>query len=369
MTFRSKFRFWLPILVIAMVVVFVAPAVSKTSFIDLIGQWFDEYNEAVNAVEAEDVEHDDATADSNGTSLLVRIDDEIQQYSGIKTQLLNQTEFYPETKATARVIDITPMLSLRSNYLNVQSEKKVLAVAEHAAAQEMARLKTLATATKSVASKNLVYAESSWREAKAKLDGVDYQLQALREQARHQWGQEIASWLLTKESSQWQRLLTRSDSLLLVTLPVEQRLPEYVKQVRLSHTSLQDSSISAVLISEAAQTDSLIQGETYFFKVADMSLRIGMRVDVWFHQQQQPLSGVFVPEQAIVWSSGQAWVYIELEEGLYQRRSLQSAVAADKGMFVIDSDALKASDKLVINGAQMLLSEEFRWQILDEDDD
>lgn len=368
MTFRSKFRFWLPIIIILAAIVFVAPAVSKTSLSEMVEQWLSEYNEAVSDVEAEDDDKVE-TKKENESSLLVRIEDDIQEYSGIETQLLEQSEFYPETKATASVVDLTPMLALRANYLQVQSEFNVLKVAERAAAQEQARLQTLAKATKSVASKNLVYAESAWREAKAKLDGIEYQLNAIRDQANHTWGSEIANWVLAKEAQQWQRLLSNTDSLLLVTLPIERTLPADVKQVRVAHEGMQSDHTTAVYVSSARQTDKVIQGETYFFKLSDTSLRTGMRFDVWYPEQQQPLSGVFVPEQAIVWNSGQAWVYVEIEQGLYQRRSLQKARAAQKGMFMAADGDLKAGDQLVISGAQMLLSEEFRWQILDEDDD
>lgn len=368
MMFRSKFRFWLSIIIILAAIVFVVPAVSNTSLTEIVERWLSDYNEAVSEAGAEDDDEVETKPDSE-SSLLVRIDDDIQAYSGIETLRLEQSEFYPESKATASVVDLTPMLAIRAKYLQAQSEYSVLKVAEQATAKEKVRLQTLAKATKSVASKNLVYAESAWREAKAKLDGIEYQLNAIRDQATHMWGSDIASWLLAKDSPQWQRLLSNTDSLLLVTLPIEKTLPPYVKHVRVAHKSVLSDNANASYVSSAQQIDKVIQGETHFFKLSDTRLRTGMRLDVWYPIQQQSLSGVFVPEQAVVWSSGQGWVYVEIEQGLYQRRSLQNAHLATQGMFMTEGTVLKAGDQLVINGAQMLLSEEFRWQILDEDDD
>ncbi|MDF1587603.1 MAG: hypothetical protein P1P93_00360 [Gammaproteobacteria bacterium] len=368
MTFRSKFRFWLPVIIILAAVVFVAPAVSKTSLVEIVAQWLSDYNKAVSDVEAED-DDEVASPKDGAASLVVHIDDDVQEYSGIETRHLEQSEFHPETKAIATVVDLTPMLALRARFLQAQSEYTMLKVTEQAAAKEKTRLQVLAKATKSIASKNLVYAESAWREAKAKLDGVTYQLNAIREQANHTWGSDIAHWLLATESPQWQRLVLNTDSLLLVTLAIDHTLPPYVKHVRVAHNSVLADKAIAAYVSSAQQIDRVIQGETYFFKLSDTSLRTGMRLDVWYSVQQQPLSGVFVPEQAIVWNSGQAWAYVEVEQGLYQRRSLQTAHVAQNGLFVTEDGELKAGDQLIIKGAQMLLSEEFRWQILDEDDD
>jgi hypothetical protein len=299
----------------------------------------------------------------------VQISADIQQYSGVKTLTLSNSEFYPEAKATAVVVDLVPMLELRADYQQIQSQYNLAKLSEHAAAQEKQRLQTLAKATKSVASKNLIYAESTWQEAKAKREGVEAQLNGIKDRAINLWSSEIANWLFAKDSTQWERLISNTDNLLLVTLPIERSLPEYIKQVRLARDGMPDDALNAMYVSEAHQLDIDLQGETHFFKVSDSKLRSGMRFDAWYHAQLQPLTGVFVPEEAIVWTSGEAWIYIEKEEGEYQRRSLDEAIPANKGMFLTEGSELSAGDELVVSGAQMLLLEEFRWQIMDEDDD
>ncbi|MDQ7073406.1 MAG: hypothetical protein Q9N32_08130 [Gammaproteobacteria bacterium] len=64
------------------------------------------------------------------------------------------------------------------------------------------------------------------------------------------------------------------------------------------------------------------------------------------------------------------WVYIEKEEGLYQRRSVDHGMPTTGGVFVELTPArdeqtnLAVGDKLVVQGAQMLLSEEFSGKLL-----
>jgi hypothetical protein len=74
-----------------------------------------------------------------------------------------------------------------------------------------------------------------------------------------------------------------------------------------------------------------------------------------------------LPESSVVWYAGTPWVYIEDEEGVYVRHPVKDAQVSSQGMFV--TTGFEAGEALVIAGSQMLLSEEFRWQIHGEDDD
>ena len=56
---------------------------------------------------------------------------------------------------------------------------------------------------------------------------------------------------------------------------------------------------------------------------------------------------------------------MKLEDELYQRRSLISGLTAAGGIFM--ANEIAAGETLVTRGAQMLLSEEFRWQIEGDD--
>ncbi|PCJ30421.1 MAG: hypothetical protein COA90_09435, partial [Gammaproteobacteria bacterium] len=217
------------------------------------------------------------------------------------------------------------------------------------------------------ASKNVSYAKSALNGAKAHVQALNYNVQAIRDEALQQWGEKISGWVLANGGKEWQRLLSHQDSLLLVSLPVDLSLPAETNIIRISRNGSRSHARKAYYVSSARLTDTVMQGETYFFKTATGKLRSGMRLDVWFAQDEQPVEGVFVPDQAILWHDGEPWAYVQLDDELYQRKPLKSALEAAGGLFA--RDEFNAGDSLVIRGAQMLLSEEFRWQILDEDDD
>lgn len=366
MKLRGKVIFWLSLIVALLIFWFVIPAETKSAWLASLDGMVDEYAEAVDRVQQDDdddLEQDDDELVAAG-NMTVALDDEAEAYSGIETVVLSASHFFPEVKAQARVVDLRELLQFRSQHNQALAALNVAKVAEKSAAQELARLKK---SVGSVAAKNINYAEANWRDAKAKLQGLQFQLQDVRDQARQSWGETVAGWVIESNSKQFERLLSRQDSLLLVTLPIDQPLPAEVSFIRIARDSDREDARKAYLVAPALIADHAIQGETYYFRTATGKLRSGMRLDAWIPKGNEPLSGVFIADEAIVWYAGQPWAYVELEDGLYQRRSLRDSMTAVGGVFV--QTAINEGETLVLEGAQMLLSEEFRWQIHDEDDD
>jgi hypothetical protein len=69
----------------------------------------------------------------------------------------------------------------------------------------------------------------------------------------------------------------------------------------------------------------------------------------------------------VIWYAGRQWVYIKVSDELFVRRALRTNHETARGW--LTRDGFSAGELVVIAGGQMLLSEEFRWQIPEEDDD
>lgn len=365
MKLRGKIGVWIVALLVLATFLFAIPAASKSTLKDIVEGWFDDYSEAIDNAEADDDESSDEAEELPVGTMMVRIDDDIGDYAGVETLSLVESQFFPESKVLAKVVDLRPMLVVKAKHNQAVAALNVANVAERAAASELTRLRMLAKGAGSVATKNVNYAEADWRAAMASLQGLNFDLQAIHDDVVQTWGEVIAAWLLTTDSKEWQRLLSRQDSLLLVTLPIDLSLAAEVSFIQIARDGSRQRARKAYFVSPALATDQVIQGETYFFKTESGKLRSGMRLDAWLPQGTEPLTGVFIPEQAMTWSDGQAWGYVRLEDDLYQRRSLKSGFAAAGGVFM--TDEIQAGEHLVIRGAQMLLSEEFKWQIEDDD--
>ena len=78
--------------------------------------------------------------------------------------------------------------------------------------------------------------------------------------------------------------------------------------------------------------------------------------------------GFLIPESALVYFQGQMWMYIYDEiESLFTRDAVNKILYKNDNKVFIPSEMSKAN--IVIEGGQILLAEEFKSQIMREDDD
>ncbi len=72
-----------------------------------------------------------------------------------------------------------------------------------------------------------------------------------------------------------------------------------------------------------------------------------------------------IPDSAVVWLDGRAWAYVQKGRERFIRQEVSTNHPVGKGWFVTKN--FQAGDYVVVQGAQLLLSEEFRAQIQIED--
>lgn len=369
MGLNRKLSFWLVLLVAIIVIGFTLPAVTKLSWSEFIGSLVSDYNEAAEraASYGEEDEDEEDGDDSMLQPMTVTLHDDAIDHAGVETIPVTKKLFFSELMAYATVVDTRDLLRWRSRINQLQSTVRVAQVGERAAKQELERLRKLSKNTGSVAGKNVNYAEASWQEARANLQAASFQLDDAKIELFQGWGNPIANWVLDNPSKEFDRLVSREDTLILVTLPVDASLSADVSMIRVSREGDRDAARKAYFVSPAYLATQQIQGETYYFRISTGKLRLGMRLDAWIPQNDAPKTGFHIPEQAIVWYAGQPWTYTQQNEATFKRRALADGDIVVGGIFI--ESGFEAGEKLVVSGSQMLLAEEFRWQIHDEDDD
>ena len=122
---------------------------------------------------------------------------------------------------------------------------------------------------------------------------------------------------------------------------------------------------AAEFVSASPQTDTALQGQTFFYRVPGEGLRTGMRLSAQVRTEGTTLKGVAVPLRAVVWYAGKAWVYVMSGEDQFARYEVNPQQEA--GDYWIVTNGLSAGDKVVVGGAQLLLSEEQKYQLKTED--
>ncbi|MGR8934099.1 MAG: efflux RND transporter periplasmic adaptor subunit [Gammaproteobacteria bacterium] len=306
--------------------------------------------------------HASETSESGDRRGLV-VNRETQRLSGLQTTALQLSQYQPEFIAYGIVQDMQPLLEMRNLYFAAQAAKNINAAHLQQTQQNLARLNKLYRAD-IIAQSKLQSQQAQWHAEMAQADADRKQLAAIRARAQLQWGSKLADWAFSDASSP---ILTPNYKLLLVTLPPERSLSDPSTTVRIHRYGDRALATEADFISAAPQTDGTFQGETYFFSSVDGTLRIGMRVTVWIAQAMEGQQGVIIPSSAVVWHLGQAYVYIQTDSERFERRAMDISRPAAAGYFV--KHRFASGERVVVSGAQMLLSEEFRTQIPDEDDD
>lgn len=292
----------------------------------------------------------------NGETI-VTLDPITQMKSGIVVAPLQSRSGKQELKAYGMVLELQDLVHLSKSLAAAKAQVEETRARLEASRKEYERLKALHD-NRNVSDKAFQAAQAAWMSDEASAAAARQGLQSLESAARQQWGRVLAKWLLDSSRS-FSRLMQQEDLLLQITLPQGDRMLSTPPTARIQ---VADGTLtSATLVSPSPRTDPRIQGMSFFYLVpAQTGLRPGMNV-MAFLPVGSEVQGVIVPASAVVWWQGKAWVYVQKDADHFVRREISTEAPAKEGWSV--AQGLSVGDELVVQGAQQMLSEEFRAQI------
>lgn len=290
----------------------------------------------------------------------------LQQTAGIKTQRLQATSQQSELTAQGLVSNLEPLLMLRQQYLSAQAQQDSAQARYQEANINLSRTKNLHQQD-IVSSRRLQEQQAQWQNDKANLAASSYQQQTIMAASRLQWGDKLTNWFTQNNNQQAEQFLNHSAQLLQITLPANTHLPDGLQAIAVDAHGRREQAITATLISAAPQVDPITQGERYFFKSEGQKLAYGAHIQAWIPLGTEKNSGVIIPETAVVWHLGQAFVFIKAEDGTFKRRLLPALNQAETGYFA--ASGFTPAEEIVTTGAQTLLSQELKALIPSEDSD
>ena len=293
----------------------------------------------------------------------VRLTAAQHELAGIETQALAAATQRPEIVSYGKVVDIQPLLDLRARLRAAQADIEVAAAALGLAEKNRNRVKSLYQAD-ILPGRDLAQAEAQWQADRVRAEAARRHVEEIRREAQNVWGSDLVALTLDGPSALLDHLASHHRSLVQIVLPAGINVaPGAV--LRIGRDFDRDRGVQAEWVSPAPRTDELTQGETWYYQAPGEHLRTGMRVNVWLPGGAER-RGVTVPTSAIVWHAGQPWVYRETRDHGFVRVAVPAMPGAGSSLFV--DSVLTPGQRVVIRGAQTLLSEEFRQQIPDEDD-
>jgi len=314
-------------------------ALSVLTFLSGCSQKEAEKNEAASAPEKK--EESRVSHGTNGETI-IKLDAETQKLMGLQTATLSAAQLDSEIKAYGRVLDPAPLAALVADLIS--------ATAASAASQaELDRLKTLA-AQNNASARALESAEAAAARDKA-------QAEAARLKLMGSWGTAVAG---RDDLKDFARLLgSLEGALIQLNVSSDQlvtRNPSVAKIVTLAETK----PVEAAFLGRAPSVDPQVQGQGFLFLVSPNPSRLspGGAVTGFIDVTGEKQSGVALPRNAIVRFNGATWVYLQMGEDTFERTEVGLVRPLLDGWFV--REGLKPDAKIVITGAEQLLSEELK---------
>jgi hypothetical protein len=294
-------------------------------------------------------------------SPVIELDSAIQQQMEIKTQIL-QAVLAPVYQTTyGKVLDLTALLSLRRDCLEGHVQQQQARKQFGLSQQALKRLETMFR-HKAVSQRKLEQQRRQWLADQARLEQLQISNTILLAKSRQRWG-KLADRFCQPELTD--KFLSGAEKILAIVKPDEPIVPT------INLLQLDVNATEQAIVVQALDSTNLfdpVKQVTYLlYTTTAAQLFPGQHFSVSLPLAINPRHGLIVPGQSVLWHLGQAFVYIKIDAEHFQHRNIEELVPVRNGYWV--SGGLNPGDELVVNGAQQLLSTEFRSQIVDEDDD
>lgn len=286
------------------------------------------------------------------------LDAPAQQNGGIRTAALAERSVRGAVTAYGTILDAAPLTALNNRYLDA---KAALRMAEAKLAVSRAayeRAQALYKDRQSISQAQMQSAGGAFEVDEATEAAAQSRLATVVASAQQSWGPVLGQALLAG-APLVDDLIRRRAYLVKVTLSPGAALAQAPETASAILGGGQRVPLNYV--SPATATDPQIQGMTYFYRApAADGVLPGLNV-VASLPVAPAADGVVVPESAVVWLQGKAWLYVRTGADTFTRRPIAPDRPGPDGGYVVTS--LSPGTRVVVVGAQMLLSEEFRAQL------
>lgn len=372
----------------------------------------DEFLLATEADEGEEIRTSASpAADDEAGVPTVKLSAAAQRNVGIELATPQPATLAGQTELPATVLDAQALAELHGRLQAARHELAAAGAVAAASGAEQQRVQGLYDDDRNASRRALEAATAQAAADAARQRAAQAALTALRDGARASWGPRIAAWLDVPDGAALQGIFSGRDALLRVTVPANGSL-EADAELQMS---MPGSTVPRRLqpLGAAPAADAPGLGRGLLYRAAGGGLSPGMRLAVR-HADGAPQPGVLVPASAVVWHAGQPWVYVResdadepaadssaptgaatkarpaqdddddhpakpaagasspassaaaLGPGAFQRRAVPHARRQGDRWFL---PGFEEDDPVVVLGAQVLLSEELKYQIRNENDD
>ena len=292
-----------------------------------------------------------------GGVTLVTLDTATLARSGIVVAPLAPASLARQQQAFATVVDLRDLFDTQKTYVIAKAEGERAAAELVVSQREYERLRALNADHKNVSDKAVEAAYATYRGAQANAESALNAVQIASATAEQQFGAALAQRAIS--TGGLAAFTTRQQVVLQVSFPSD---AASAAPPQITVTAPDGRLVSARLLGTAGRTDPKLQGRTFLYIAPGTSAGLlpGMNVQVYLATGSVS-GGVLIPTSAVVWTQGTSWVYLEQQAGKFARRPVPLDSPTPNGWFV--TTGFMPGERVVVTGAQLILSEEFRSQV------
>jgi hypothetical protein len=286
----------------------------------------------------------DRVAVVNGETV-VTVDSATAEKSHIAATPIAAAQRSNGSHSFATAVDVKDLVDARNQFSVAAAQKEQARARLAATDAEYARLKTLHDDNRNISDRVLQEAEANQRAERANADVAAATMTSAEGGVRQRWGDAVASAFASKAT--WvDDLMANRSVLVQVVSPVQ---PPRRVQIQTP-----DGDVPATFVSASPRTDPRVQGRSWLYLAPAGAIVPGMNLTASIAAANVQ-NGALAPRDAVVWTGGRAWVYVEKAPGQFARRPIDATVPMGDGFFVT---TLQPGQRVVTVGAQELLSEE-----------
>ena len=292
----------------------------------------------------------DAAKEEAHEEFTVTLEKEKWKALGFEMAEPEKAELAPRRMAFGRVLDPTPLVTLDSDLAAIEA-------ALTASRAEYERTQKLLATGENTSRKSAETAEAQFRADEIKAGGIS-------RAALLQWGATLSSMGDPVRHRFVEALVRGEAAVVRVDLLPGDALTETPRAARLLVLGREQTPVDTAFISPAADADPRTQAQGFILRVEKppFALRPGMALTAWLELPEKPREGFALPRSAVLRHDGRTWIFVQEEEEKFVRKpvALDTPLDGEKGWFIPAHGGLKADDLIVVEGAQVLLSEEMK---------
>jgi hypothetical protein len=299
---------------------------------------------------------------------IITLSDSMVKNSGINVQPISDSRKRSSNPSYGYVVNLKNLIDYQTNYLNLNFEINKLNLQLK---EELVHFKIL----QSLNEDNKYIADSVVFEKEIEINNLHNNLDIQKNNKNNllrvigqEWGQSFKDLLTDPKKSLLQNIFNSDSRLIKITIANNkiQKLPP--SELILFSPLQPQNKYKANLISKAPFGSLDIQGSSYFYLTLSNDLMIGSKINAHIESAEDSQVKKFhIPKSAIIWNEGKPWIYVESSNNSFLRHPIFKLEEVNDG-WVVQFENIPPW-AIVTKGAQLLLSEEYKHLITNENED